>query len=144
LIGPPPGPGTVFQYSYLWAGEHDQGRDEGRKDRPALSIAIAVIDDAGETNVLALAITHSQPVTPDDAIELPQDVKRRLGLDRERSWIVTREANVFRWPGPDVRVIPARDTPIYGTIPDTLLYRVAQAYLTNRRNRTARLIHRDE
>lgn len=52
------------------------------------------------------------------AIELPAHVKRDLGLDRERSWIVTREVNQFRWPGPDVRMVG--DTPYYGAIPDWL------------------------
>lgn len=146
MIGPPPKPGTVFNFSYLWAGEHDSGRAEGQKNRPTLSIALAVTQEDGTTSVLALAITHSTPSKPDEAIELPADVKHRLGLDSERSWIVTREANIFRWPGPDVRFIPGRKpaTPIYGVIPDKLLQRAAAAYLANRRNQMARLIHRTE
>jgi len=31
---PTPRPGLVIRYSYLWAREHDQGREEGVKDRP--------------------------------------------------------------------------------------------------------------
>ncbi|MEJ0042936.1 MAG: hypothetical protein WDM81_12350 [Rhizomicrobium sp.] len=146
MIGPPPPPGTVFQFSYLWAGEFDRGHFEGQKDRPALAIALALTDENGVMTVMALAITHTPPLDAGDAIELPRDVKWRLGLDEERSWIVTREANAFRWPGPDIRFIPRREppTPIYGRIPGDLLQRVAQQYLLHRRNRTARLVHRDE
>jgi hypothetical protein len=32
----PPRPGSVIRYAYLWANENAVGRDEGRKDRPAL------------------------------------------------------------------------------------------------------------
>jgi hypothetical protein len=95
---------------------------------------------------MALAITHSPPADSDDAIELPAVVKRRLGLDDQRSWIVTWEANAFRWPGPDIRFVPGREpaTPIHGKIPDKLLQQVAQAYLRHRRNKKGRLIHRTE
>jgi hypothetical protein len=38
-------------------------------------------------------------------VEVPLRVARHLGLDEERSWIVTTELNVFVWPGPDLRPI---------------------------------------
>jgi hypothetical protein len=60
------------------------------------------------------------------AVELPANVKRDLGLDRERSWIVTSEVNSFRWPGPDVRLLDD-DTPFYGAIPDWLFVRVRES-----------------
>lgn len=59
------------------------------------------------------------------AIEMPANVKRDLGLDRERSWIMTNEINSFRWPGPDVRVLED-GTPFYGAVPDWLFLRVRE------------------
>ena len=32
---PPPQPGLVIRYSYLWAREAAQGHEEGAKERPA-------------------------------------------------------------------------------------------------------------
>jgi hypothetical protein len=34
---PEPEPGRVIRYNYLWAKEQEQGREEGRKDRPCAS-----------------------------------------------------------------------------------------------------------
>jgi hypothetical protein len=125
----------VLRYSYLWATEKAAGKDDGRKDRPALVLAVAVVDDGGETQVLVLAITHAPPARQDDAVELPAAIKRQLQLDRTPSWIVTTEANAFFWPGPDIRPIPGRTPPtaIYGTVPASLMKRVAISYLANRK-----------
>jgi hypothetical protein len=35
----------------------------------------------------------------DEAVEIPAVVKRHLGLDEARSWIVVSEINRFIWPG---------------------------------------------
>lgn len=57
------------------------------------------------------------------AIEIPAATKARLGLDAERSWIVTSEVNVFSWPGPDLRPVdpkaPGRGF-AYGFLPAAL------------------------
>jgi hypothetical protein len=53
----------------------------------------------GGTMVTVLPITHSAPDNPDWAIEIPAAVKRNLGLDDLRSWIVVGEGNQFLWPG---------------------------------------------
>ena len=52
-------------------------------------------------------------------IEIPAVVKARLGLDGERSWIVVDEANVFAWPGPDLRMLPGQgaESSAYGFLP---------------------------
>jgi hypothetical protein len=61
-----------------------------------------------------------------DAVEVPTVVKRDLGLDRERSWIVVTEVNSFLWPGPDVR--PLGDGgPFYGAVPDWLFLQMREA-----------------
>jgi hypothetical protein len=41
-------------------------------------------------------------------IELLLAVKRRLGLDDQRSWVMATEVNRFLWPGPDLRPISPR------------------------------------
>ena len=91
----------VISYAYLWRREHDQGRDSGAKTRPAVIVLIAK-DMEGETIVIVAPITHSAPSSPDDAIEIPAATKARLGLDRERSWVMISEVNRFVWPGPDL------------------------------------------
>jgi hypothetical protein len=137
----PPKPGDVIRYAYLWADEHRRGREEARKDRPSLVLAVAVRNADGQVEVLVLAVTHSPPVHGKDAVALPLAVKRRLKLDDEAAWIVTTEANAFVWPGPDLRPIPGRSSVVYGRIPADLLREVARAYLANR-NRQQRTVPR--
>jgi len=138
--------GSVIRYSYLWADENARGREEGRKDRPALVLALSFKEADGTTEVLVVAVTHTPPVTANDAVAFPQDIKRDLGLDDEPSWIVTTEANAFIWPGPDIRPVPDRvpTTVIYGRVPNGLLRRVAQSYLANRDRQRSQLVPRTE
>jgi hypothetical protein len=138
--------GSVIRYAYLWADENLRGQEEGRKDRPALVLALSVREIDGAVNVLVLAVTRTPPIDPAVAVPFPQDVKRRIGLDDAPSWIVTTEANAFIWPGPDVRPIPGRapTTMIYGRIQDALLQQVASSYLLNRRKQRSRLVPRTE
>lgn len=134
---PPPERGSIIRYSYLWADEQRQGRYEGSKDRPVLVLALSVIEQNGQLNVLVLPVTHSPPADLKDAVEIPTETKQMLRLDGQRSWIVTTEANAFVWPGPDIRPIPGgrESTIYYGRIPPKLLQRVAQSYLDNRKLR---------
>jgi hypothetical protein len=85
---PVPEPGLVVSYSYLWHSEYEQ--EEGLKDRPCAIILVAE-DAAGETLVTVAPITHSAPAS--DAVEIPLAVKRRLGVDEARSWMVVSEVN---------------------------------------------------
>jgi hypothetical protein len=68
--------------------------------------------------VTVAPVTHSAPTRPDDAIEIPADTKRRLGLDDARSWVVVNEVNDFAWPGPDL--LPT----VYGFLPPGLYRRI--------------------
>jgi hypothetical protein len=128
---PAPEVGMVIRYAYLWAGEEAAGRDEASKDRPTLVLAVAVA--AGE--VMVLAITHSPPNLPTDAVPFPAHLKAALGLDDDPAWIVTTEANAFTWPGPDIRPVPNRQpaSPVYGKVSASLLKEVAISYLVNRK-----------
>jgi hypothetical protein len=138
--------GSVIRYSYLWADEHARGREEGRKDRPALVLALSITEADGSTEVLVLAVTHTPPATATDAVPFPRDIKRHLGLDDDLSWIVTTEAIAFIWPGPDVRPVPDRTptTLTYGRIPNGFLRQVARSYLANRDRQRSRLVPRSE
>jgi hypothetical protein len=43
--------------------------------------------------VVLLPITHSLPIGDTVAIEIPAKVRRPMGLDDERSWVVVSEYN---------------------------------------------------
>jgi len=140
---PEPIPGLVIRYSYLWADEHDEGREEGSKDGPsAIVLASSTLDRA--TSVVVLAITHSPPASGDLAVEIPRPTKLRLGLDGERSWIVLSEANRFIWPGPDLRRVSAGDNAsvAYGELPADLFRKVQAKFVQAYRDRRARLVQR--
>ena len=114
--------GDLIRYSYLWAAEAARGRTEGVKDRPC-AVVVAAADESGAVRLLVLPVTHMPPAPGDLAIELPAATKRRLGLDDQRSWIVTREYNDFFWPGPDIRP-DATGEAVIGILPGAV---VAQA-----------------
>jgi hypothetical protein len=81
-------------------------------------IVLAVERPATDTTVVVvLPITHSPPDDPAAAVEIPAAVKRHLGLDDGRSWIVVAEGNEFDWPGYDLRKIGRTDRYHYGFLP---------------------------
>lgn len=106
---PKPEPGLVIRYLFLWREQADRGQDEGEKDRPC-AIVMTAQDDQGDTVVIVLPVTHTPPVVPDLAVEIPATTKARLGLDDKPSWIIVNEANRFIWPGPDLRPRVPGDT----------------------------------
>ncbi|MGH7879414.1 MAG: hypothetical protein ACREQD_07950 [Candidatus Binataceae bacterium] len=138
---PEPHPGLVIRYAYLWKREHDEGHEDGSKDRPC-AIVLSIIDEDEEREVLVLPITHTPPEHTDDAIEIPAATKNRLGLDSERPWIVISEANAFVWPGPDLRPVPGRDTSTiaYGPLPPRFFAYVRDKFLERiERDKAARV-----
>ena len=94
-------------------------------------VVIAREERPGGTGLLVAPVTHSPPERAADAIEIPPNVKKRLGLDRERSWIVLTELNRFIWPGPDVRPAPGSDSPFYDALPDWLFVRVRKGIVSH-------------
>ncbi len=142
---PDPQPGLVIRYAYLWEREAASGREEGAKDRPC-AVVVTFMDEGGRKRVYALPITHTAPIYADDAIEIPAVVKTRLRLDSERSWIVLNEANVFGWPGPDLRFLPGMgpESSAYGFLPPTFFRVVLARFLQAARGGTAAVIGRTE
>ena len=105
MIFPPPQPGLVISHAYLWHHEHRAGREEGRKDRPCVIVLAVETPEGGPTMVRVVPVTHSPPDDPSIALELPPAVKRHLGLDSGRSWVILDEVNEYAWPGFDMRPI---------------------------------------
>jgi hypothetical protein len=89
-------------------------------------------------------ITHAEPRDPACGIELPQAVKRSLGLDRDRSWVMVDEVNHFIWPGYDLRPAPSRKGGVaYGFVPPGFYRRVVAALLARVAERRIGLVGRD-
>jgi hypothetical protein len=139
---PAPEPGLVISYAYLWHYEHEAGQEEGRKDRP--SVIVLAIERADDTTVVTvLPITHTPPAERAGAIEIPAPVKRHLGLDDDRSWIIVSEGNEFDWPGYDLRKIGRGDRYDYGFLPPRFFNQVLDAFLAWHRANRARLTSRE-
>ena len=140
---PVPEPGLVVRYAYLWHSDYARGREEGDKDRPC-AIILTAIDEAGETVVTVLPVTHTPPQHADDAVELPLVVKRRLGLDDARSWVVVTEVNRFVWPGPDLRPLapPESGRFDYGLLPPGLYRSIRERFLACARAQRLRAVPR--
>lgn len=124
---PLPENGLVICYSYLWDAESRKGREEGAKDRPCAIILTTRRAEAG-TVVTVVPVTHTCPQASDEAVEIPLKVKRSLGLDDARSWIVVNEVNRFVWPGSDLRPISRHqaDRFEYGFLPPYLFRQVKE------------------
>ena len=143
---PKPEPGLVVCYSYLWLHEFHAGREEGVKDRPCAIVLAVGAENPRGVEVLVVPITHGRPSDLTSAMELPPLVKRHLGLDSERSWVVLSESNLFRWPGPDLRRIPDRDdgSVAYGLLPPRLFAELRRRFLALERAARATRIARTE
>ena len=99
---------------------------------------------SGRTQIMVAPITHSAPDPVADAMELPKNVKRDLGLDRERSWIVLTELNRFLWPGPDIRPVGGDGGPRFGAVPDWLFVRMRDAIVAGNKSGRLRVTRRTE
>lgn len=142
---PVPQPGLVIRYAYLWRREALAGREEVAKDRPC-AIVLARKDQEGELRVYVLPVTRSPPDEDTEAVAIPAAVRQRLGLDEERSWIVVSEANVFTWPGPDLRFLRGKgpESAAYGFLPPALFKVVRDRFLERARRRRAPLVSRTD
>jgi len=140
---PEPQLGLVISYSYLWHHEYRAGREEGRQERPCVIVLAVENADERITLVRVVPVTHRLPDDPSVAVELPAGVKRHLGLDEERSWVILDELNEFVWPGFDLRPIPgSRGSFAYGFLPprlfDRLMVTLGDAWRRGRGQATVR------
>jgi hypothetical protein len=120
---PAPEPGLVVHFNYLWSDEFDRGREEARYPRPCAIVLSYRRTADGVMIVLLAPIARSEPRTGDRAIELPQAVKKQLGLDDLRSWVMVDEVNETAWPGYDLQT-NAQGQYAYGFIPPNLFRRI--------------------
>jgi hypothetical protein len=142
--------GMVLSYSYLWSSEHDRGETSGRKDRPAAIVVIR--SDLGPDKIVyVVPITHAHPADHDRTrILIPGQIKQRLGLDEERSWVDISEYNAFAWSNAaDLRPTrqtlhskPIEQTCFYGYLPRRFFAQLRQALNEYRLSNKARLTPR--
>lgn len=135
--------GLVVRHAFLWSHEKAAGRQEGRKDRPAVIVLTVKEDDRGRIRVGVVPVTHTPPADPDGALEVPDDVKRQLGFDMARQWIVLDQLNRFVWPGYDLRRVPRTAASHYGMLPRQLFDTLLEAILTRHAARKLVTIDRD-
>jgi hypothetical protein len=142
---PEPQNGLVISYSYLWRCEREAGQVEGVKNRPcAIVLAVRRNQESGPVVTVA-PITHSPPGDLTAAIEIPAKVKRHLGLDGERSWIILDDFNEFIWPGFDLRPVPNMPGHYdYGLLPPSLYKTIVTRILELRREGKVFVSSRDE
>lgn len=121
MVLPTPVPGMVISYSYLWRHEYHQGREEGTKNRPC-AIVFQIETSQEAVQVMVAPITHRPPTDARLALEIPVGVKRHLGLDNEKSWVILDDYNIFDWPGHDLQPIAGRRKEYhYGYLPPKFL-----------------------
>jgi hypothetical protein len=127
---PPPAPGLVLSYDFLWHKDHLRGGEDGDKVRPC-PIILVIETEKKQKKVLVCHITHSEPRAGDIAIEIPPKVRANLGLDDKRQWIIANELNEFVWPGVDLYPVPRGrpDQYDYGHIPPALFEQLRKAVL---------------
>ncbi len=136
---PEPTPGLIINYAYLWKSEHEQGRQDPTKDRPACIILQAPVDpvaypssdlqglDPGD--VILLPITTQPPDADTRYVELTSDDKKKCGLDPEYpSWVIVSEFNADQWPSPDLRTVPGSNKFEFGMATPGLQKRIAQEF----------------
>jgi hypothetical protein len=142
---PTPELGLVVSYAYLWNSEFEEGREEGLKDRPC-ALVLSSQNEDGNTIVAVVPVTHSPPERPEEAVEIPAVIKRRLGLDEARSWIVVSEINRFLWPGPDLRPVSRAEPERfeYGFLPPALFRQVLERFEATVDARRLRTVPRTE
>lgn len=63
-----------------------------------------------------------------EAVEIPPAVKRHLGLDEARSWVVVSKGDQFVWPGYDLRKVRQSDRYDYGYLPPGFFNTVLAAF----------------
>jgi hypothetical protein len=120
---PDPEPGLVISDNDLWHHEHNSGRDEGTKSRPCVIVLAMEGQADGTILVRVVPVTHSPPRLPEVALEIPASVKRHLGLEDARSWVILDEVNEFAWLGFDLAPYHPYATP-YGLLPARLFERL--------------------
>jgi hypothetical protein len=111
-------------------------------------VIVLVVTGGGpdEQIVTVLPITHAPPAGTTLALEIHPAVKRRLGLDDDRSWVVLTEANRLIWPGPDLRpAIPGDSGSVaYGLLPYVMFEDIRLKFIAALKAHAAQTVPRTE
>ena len=75
-----------------------------------------------------LPVTHRSPDNAARGVEIPPAVKRHLGLDHDRSWIIVSEGDQFVWPGYGLRKVRERNQYDHGYLPPLFFKQVLGAF----------------
>lgn len=142
---PDPENGLVISYAYLWRNEAQAGIAEGRKNRPCAIILSILREGEHAPTVTVAPVTHTTPTDATVAVEIPLAVKRHLGLDSERSWVVLDDLNMFAWPGFDLAPVPgSKGRYHYGFLPPLFYRKLIEKFSELRRQKRAVLTSRDD
>jgi hypothetical protein len=136
MAKPDPRAGLVIRYDYLWKPEKLKGRAEGSKHRPCAVVVVIANERA-----LVCGITHTQPDSPEDGVEIPSRERARLGLDQERQWVITSEANIVDWDDPGIVPLPSGDWS-YGELTRELAEAVRSSAVRNLDQKRLTMIQR--
>ncbi len=75
-------------------------------------------------------ITHKSPTGKTVGVEIPQDVKKKLGMDDAPSWIIVSEHNVDLWPNGGLSPVPGRGGAFhYGFISLGLFAKIKEEFI---------------
>ena len=141
-----PTPGLVIYYDFLWKEESDQGRMDGRKDRPCAIVLRSDLQEDGSCKVLLCPITHAPIAEDETGIQLPLRVARHLGLDEEPQFIKTHQLNQVLWSAQSLPygVVPNKNGEwTCGEIPRALGQAVFDQILENVRTKKLRKVDRE-
>jgi hypothetical protein len=140
LALPEPEIGLVVCYGYLW--HRRKAASAADKSRPACVIATYREDDGPDRYVVYLPISHSAPTGDEVGYELPDNAKRRCGLDRRRQWVILSECNVDIWPY-DLQPVPRRPGVFhYGYMPPKVFRAVRDTFVAAYRARKVGTVRR--
>jgi len=138
-----PETGLVVSYRFLWAREHDQGAEHGRKVRPAC-VVVPLTGRAGD--VVLFPLTTQEPAAGRLAVRVPETERRRLRLrGAAASWVLLDEGNRDVLPG-SFHVEPIRHDPpsyAYGAFSAAFMRVVLRTLAAALRSGQARIVTRE-
>ncbi len=80
--------------------------------------------------VVILPITHSNPTGETVGIEIPERVRRAIGLDDSPCWVIVSEHNVDEWPNGGLQPLPGRPVVFsYGHMPPGLFASIKARFI---------------
>jgi hypothetical protein len=135
-------PGLIVRYEYHWHRRSVSGASGADKDHPACVVATFRRQGRPEDFVVYLPVSHTQPSGDDEGIELPDDVKRKAGLDSGRQWLLYSEYNLDTWPT-ELRPIPHRPGVFhYGHLPPSMFRTVLDKFWQRYRDKRSQQVNR--